>query len=67
MVDVWMGGIMFLCALSDCFADDEGEGCFGEDGETTRWSEEGVDDWCCDRRVKTVDRSDFSEIATCQR
>jgi hypothetical protein len=63
MVDVWMGGFMFLCVSADCFADDEGEGCFGEDGETTCWSEEAVDDGCCDRRVKAVDRSDFGEIA----
>jgi hypothetical protein len=64
MVDVWMGRFMFLCVLADCFADDEGEGCFGEDSETTCWSEEAVDDGCYNRRVKSIDRPDLGEIAT---
>ena len=59
-----MDRFVFLCVLADCFTDNEGEGCFREDGETTCGSEEAVDDGCSDRRVEAVDRSDFGEVAS---
>ena len=52
---------IFFDVTTDGFSDDKRECSFRKNSKASRFTEEGINYWCRNRCVKTIDRFDFSQ------
>lgn len=57
----------FADVLTDCFPDDETQGCFWKDSESSGFAKNSIDEGSCNRCVETIDRTYLGEVTVISR